>query len=36
MSIGGKQKESQGNGEYKKQVGLFEAKIVAINPTTEQ
>ena len=36
MSIGGKQRESQENGEYKKRVGLFEAKIVAINPTAEQ
>jgi len=36
-SIGGKKRESSGNGEqYTKRVGLFEANVVAINPTAEE
>lgn len=34
MSIGGQQRK--GNGEFGKRVGLFEAKVLAINPTQEQ
>ena len=33
-NIGGKKRESQ--NEFSKRVGLFEAKVVAINPTIEQ
>jgi hypothetical protein len=36
-SIGGKKRESSGNGEqYTKRVGLFEANVIAINPTLEE
>lgn len=35
-SIGGKRKENTENSDYSKRVGLFEAKVIAINPTTEQ
>lgn len=36
-SIGGKKRESSGNGEqYTKRVGLFEANVIAINPTIEE
>ena len=36
-SIGGKKRESSGNSEqYTKRVGLFEANVVAINPTAEE
>ena len=36
-SIGGKKRESSGNGEqYTKRVGLFEANVIAINPTAEE
>ena len=34
MSIGGQQRT--GNGEFGKRVGIFEAKVLAINPTLEQ
>ncbi len=34
MSIGGQQRK--GGGDFSKKVGLFEAKVVAINPTLEQ
>lgn len=36
-SIGGKKRESSGNNEnYTKKVGLFEAKVIAINPSLEE
>ena len=36
-SIGGKKRESSGNGEqYTKRVGLFEANVIAVNPTLEE
>ena len=36
-SIGGKKRESSGNdGDYGKKVGLFEANVIAINPTIEE
>ena len=36
-SIGGKKRESSGNNEnYTKRVGLFEAKVIAINPSLEE
>ena len=36
-SIGGKKRESSGNGEqYTKRVGLFEANVIAVNPTIEE
>lgn len=35
-SIGGKKRENTGNGEYVKSVGLFEAKVIAINPNIEE
>lgn len=35
-SIGGKKRENTGNGEYVKSVGLFEAKVIAINPSAEE
>ena len=35
-TIGGKRKENTENSDYSKRVGLFEAKVIAINPTTEQ
>ena len=36
MNIGGKKRENTENSDYSKKVGLFEAKIIAINPTAEQ
>ena len=35
-SIGGKKRENTGSGESSKKVGLFEATVVAINPTLEE
>lgn len=36
-SIGGKKRESSSNGEqYTKRVGLFEANVIAVNPTMEE
>ena len=35
-SIGGKKRENTGNSDFTKRVGLFEAKVIAINPTLEQ
>lgn len=36
-SIGGKKRENTGNGgDYGKKVGLFEANVIAINPTIEE
>jgi hypothetical protein len=36
-SIGGKKRESSGNGgDFGKKVGLFEANVIAINPTAEE
>jgi hypothetical protein len=35
-TIGGKKRESSGEGNFKKCVGLFEAKVVAINPNAEE
>lgn len=35
-SIGGKKKEQSQSGEYAKKVGLFEATVVAINPSIEE
>ena len=35
-TIGGKRKENTENSDYSKCVGLFEAKVIAINPTAEQ
>ena len=35
-TIGGKRKENTENSDYSKRVGLFEAKVIAINPTAEQ
>ena len=35
-SIGGKKRENTGSGEFSKKVGLFEANIIAINPTIEE
>ena len=35
-SIGGKKRESSGNGDFGKKVGLFEANVIAINPTIEE
>ena len=35
--IGGQKRENTGNGgDFKKFVGLFEAKVIAVNPTAEQ
>jgi hypothetical protein len=34
MSIGGKKREN--TGDFAKRVGLFEANVIAINPTTEE
>jgi hypothetical protein len=34
--IGGSKRENTGNGDFVKKVGLFEAKVIAINPTVEQ
>ena len=35
-TIGGKRKENTENSDYSKKVGLFEARVIAINPTAEQ
>lgn len=35
-SIGGKKRENTGNSEYSKSVGLFQAKVIAVNPTIEE
>lgn len=35
-NIGGKKREQQELKEYVKKVGLFEAKVIAINPTAEE
>lgn len=35
-SIGGKKRENTGSGDFAKKVGLFEAKVIAVNPTLEQ
>lgn len=35
-SIGGKKRESVQQTEYSKKVGLFEAKVIAINPNAEE
>ena len=35
-SIGGKKRENTGSGDSVKKVGLFEATVVAINPTIEE
>lgn len=35
-TIGGKKRESSGEGNFKKFVGLFEAKVIAINPSAEE
>jgi len=35
-SIGGKKRENTGTGDFGKKVGLFEANVVAINPTAEE
>lgn len=36
MNIGGKKKEQVQQQEFTKKVGLFEAKVIAINPTLEE
>lgn len=37
MNIGGKKRESSGNNQdYAKKVGLFESKVIAINPNMEE
>ena len=36
MNIGGKKRENTENSDYSKRVGLFAAKVIAINPTAEQ
>ena len=35
-SIGGKKRENTGGGDFSKKVGLFEANVIAINPTAEE
>ena len=35
-SIGGKKRENTGGGEFGKKVGLFEANVIAVNPTLEE
>jgi hypothetical protein len=35
-SIGGKKRENTGGGDFSKKVGLFEANVIAINPTIEE
>jgi len=34
--IGGTKRENTGSGEFAKKVGIFEAKVIAVNPTIEQ
>jgi hypothetical protein len=36
MQIGGKKRENTGNGDFGKKCGLFEANVIAINPTLEE
>jgi hypothetical protein len=36
MSITGNKRENTGNGDFGKKIGLFEASVIAINPTVEQ
>jgi hypothetical protein len=36
MNIGGKKRENTGSGDFGKKVGLFEANVIAINPTLEE
>jgi hypothetical protein len=36
MNIGGKKRENTGSGEYAKKVGLFESRVIAINPSIEE
>jgi hypothetical protein len=36
MNIGGKKRENTGGGDYPKKVGLFEAKVIAVNPSIEE
>ena len=35
-SIGGKKRENTGGGDFGKKVGLFEANVIAVNPTAEE
>lgn len=35
-SIGGKKRENTGGGDFSKKVGLFEANVIAVNPTLEE
>lgn len=35
-SIGGKKRENTGSGDFSKKVGLFEANVIAVNPTAEE
>lgn len=35
-NIGGKKRENTGSGDFSKKVGLFEANVIAVNPTLEQ
>lgn len=35
-SIGGKRRENTGGGDYSKKVGLFEANVIAVNPSAEE
>jgi len=35
-SIGGKKREITGNSDFGKKVGLFEANVIAVNPTAEE
>jgi hypothetical protein len=35
-SIGGKKRENTGGGDFSKKVGLFEANVIAINPSLEE
>ena len=35
-SIGGKKRENTGNSDFGKKVGLFEANVIAVNPTAEE
>jgi hypothetical protein len=36
MNIGGKKRENTGGGDFGKKIGLFEATVVAINPSLEE
>lgn len=35
-SIGGKKRENTGSGDFAKKVGLFEANVIAVNPSLEE